>query len=194
MNLELENYVAVYKNILSDNLCEDIIKNLEKCEFGRHEFINYQGNYVPRNTDPEVYSPHLDPNGEFEIYTYEKTMKMIFSSLEIYYKSKANFSWYNNWNGYTPLKFNKYVPTTEMTNHCDHISDIFDGTIRGIPTLTVIGLLNDDFTGGEFVMFEDRVYELSKGDIIIFPSLFLYPHRVNPVISGSRYSVVSWVY
>jgi predicted 2-oxoglutarate/Fe(II)-dependent dioxygenase YbiX len=81
-----------------------------------------------------------------------------------------------------------------MSNHCDHITDIFNGTIKGIPTLTVIGLLNNNFTGGEFVMFEDKIYELDAGDIIVFPSIFLYPHRVNPITSGTRYSVVSWVY
>jgi hypothetical protein len=194
MYLELEKYVGIYKNALSDNLCEDIIKNLENCQFGRHEFIDYSGSYSPSNTDPEVYSPHIDPNGDFEIYTYEKTVKIIYSVLENYYKTSINFSWYNGWNGYTPLKFNKYTALTEMTNHCDHISDIFDGTVKGIPTLTVIGLLNGNFTGGEFVMFEDKVYELHAGDIIIFPSIFLYPHRVNPILSGIRYSVVSWVY
>jgi hypothetical protein len=194
MHLNLEKYVGVYKNVLSDNLCEDTLKNLENCNFGRHEFIDYSGRYSPSNTDPEVYSPHLDPYVKFESYTYEKTIKIFFSVLENYYKNTVNFSWHGGWNGYTPLKFNKYVPSTEMSNHCDHITDIFDGTIKGIPTLTVIGLLNNNFTGGEFVMFEDKIYELDAGDIIVFPSIFLYPHRVNPITSGTRYSVVSWVY
>lgn len=194
MHLSLEKYVGVYKNVLSDNLCKDILINLEKSNFDRHEFIDYSGQYSPSNTDPEVYSPHLDSSTGFEIDIYEKTIQTFFSVLENYYKNTVNFSWYDGWNGYTPLKFNRYTPATEMVNHCDHITDIFDGTIKGIPTLTVIGLLNKDFTGGDFVMFEDKTYDLGAGDIIVFPSIFLYPHRVNPIASGIRYSVVSWVY
>ena len=43
-------------------------------------------------------------------------------------------------------------------------------------------------------MFEDKTYKLNKGDVLMFPSTFLYPHRVEPVIEGTRYSYVSWIY
>ena len=36
--------------------------------------------------------------------------------------------------------------------------------------------------------------ELKKGDLLIFPSNFMYPHRVEPVLSGIRYSYISWVW
>jgi len=81
-----------------------------------------------------------------------------------------------------------------MENHCDHIHTMFDGTRRGIPTLTVMAALNDDYQGGELVMFEDQPIELSTGDVIIFPSNFLYPHKIEPVTSGVRYSFVSWCF
>jgi hypothetical protein len=32
------------------------------------------------------------------------------------------------------------------------------------------------------------------GDVIIFPSTFLYPHKVNEVKKGIRYSFVSWAW
>ena len=28
--------------------------------------------------------------------------------------------------------------------------------------------------------------------LIIWPSNFMFPHRVNPVIKGTRYSIVAW--
>jgi len=43
-------------------------------------------------------------------------------------------------------------------------------------------------------MFKDKKIKLKQGDLILFPSLFLYPHRVEPVFKGVRYSYVSWVY
>ena len=81
-----------------------------------------------------------------------------------------------------------------MAEHCDHISSLFDGNVKGIPMLSIVGQLNDDFDGGEFVMWRDKVIPFETGDVIIFPSNFMYPHRVEPVTKGDRYSYVSWAY
>ena len=72
--------------------------------------------------------------------------------------------------------------------------DLFDGEKKGIPILTIVGLLNKDYNGGEFVMLEDEIINLEPGDIVVFPSLFLYPHRVNEVLEGTRYSFASWAW
>jgi predicted 2-oxoglutarate/Fe(II)-dependent dioxygenase YbiX len=53
-------------------------------------------------------------------------------------------------------------------------------------------LLNDDFEGGDFLMFDGKKLNLSAGDIVIFPSNFLYPHAVTTVTKGTRYSFVAW--
>ena len=53
-------------------------------------------------------------------------------------------------------------------------------------------MLNDDFEGGDFVMFTDQKIEFNKGDLLVFPSNFLYPHRVEEVKSGTRFSFISW--
>ena len=47
--------------------------------------------------------------------------------------------------------------------------------------------------GGEFFMI-DKQREFSKGDILIFPSNFIYPHVVKPVTKGIRYSFISWIW
>ena len=52
----------------------------------------------------------------------------------------------------------------------------------------------DDYKGGEFIMFDDYEIKFKAGDLIIFPSVFLYPHLVKPVKKGIRYSFVSWCY
>lgn len=53
--------------------------------------------------------------------------------------------------------------------------------------------LNDDYEGGEFAFFDrELVYKLKKGDALMFPSNFMYPHEVMPVTSGTRYSIVTW--
>ena len=43
-------------------------------------------------------------------------------------------------------------------------------------------------------MFDDTEIHLEVGDLLIFPSNFLYPHKVNMVTEGTRHSFVSWVW
>ena len=53
---------------------------------------------------------------------------------------------------------------------------------------------NNDYEGADLFFWEKDVVELGKGDIIIFPSLFLFPHGVTEAISGTRYSGVCWAW
>jgi predicted 2-oxoglutarate/Fe(II)-dependent dioxygenase YbiX len=71
---------------------------------------------------------------------------------------------------------------------------MFDGERKGIPILSVLGILNDNYEGGEFIMFDDYKINLKMGDVLIFPSIFLYPHKVKSVNKGTRYSFISWVW
>jgi predicted 2-oxoglutarate/Fe(II)-dependent dioxygenase YbiX len=54
--------------------------------------------------------------------------------------------------------------------------------------------INDDYEGGElcFPTFNIDI-KPDAGDLIFFPSSYAYPHYVKPVISGTRYSIASWM-
>lgn len=55
--------------------------------------------------------------------------------------------------------------------------------------------LNSDFEGGEFnFKSNDEVIQFPQGigDCIIFPSNFIFPHKVNPVTRGTRHAIVAW--
>ena len=110
----------------------------------------------------------------------------------------------NNWEThsfYLPMK-NEFITHIDdlsvsfnrKEEKCDHIHTIFDGKKRGIPVLSIVGALNEDYEGGEFIMWETEKIELPQGSIMIFPSNFMYPHKVMPVTKGTRYSYVSWTY
>jgi predicted 2-oxoglutarate/Fe(II)-dependent dioxygenase YbiX len=57
--------------------------------------------------------------------------------------------------------------------------------------------LNDAFEGGEFVFsLSDNSLEQyiqGTGDAIVFPSNFIFPHRVNKITKGTRYALIGWV-
>jgi predicted 2-oxoglutarate/Fe(II)-dependent dioxygenase YbiX len=53
--------------------------------------------------------------------------------------------------------------------------------------------VNDDYEGGEFTFFDQTIsYKQEKGSVLLFPSSFQYPHQVNPVTKGVRYSIITW--
>ena len=120
-------------------------------------------------------------------------MKEIWNAIHNYI-TDLNFPWFDCWKAYSEIRFNKYSENTKMAQHCDHIHTLFDGENKGIPILSVLGILNNDYKGGEFIMFEDEEIKLNEGDLLIFPSIFLYPHKVEPVTKGIRYSFISWVW
>ena len=187
MKKELRDYVKIYKNCFTPQVCEDTIAQLNSVEFQKNTFYNEKTG-TPENIgdDPNSYTGKI-PNTD-------QLMSTTWKILEQYIVKELQFPWFDRWNGFSITKFNMYEPGLQMKEHCDHIRDIFSGDIKGVPILTVLGLLNDNYIGGELVLFTDEVYKLSAGDVIVFPSNFLYPHRVNPVISGKRYSTVHWVW
>jgi hypothetical protein len=53
--------------------------------------------------------------------------------------------------------------------------------------LTFVGLLNNNFKGGELCFpRQDISYNLELGDIIIFPGGLTHPHFIKPVTDGRR--------
>jgi predicted 2-oxoglutarate/Fe(II)-dependent dioxygenase YbiX len=183
------DYVKVYENHLPDDLCKSAVEHLNKAHWEKHRF------YQPINDEYVSFDNELSVSYE-SIPEAEAINKQIWFALEKYIlKDFASFGdWFTGWHGYAAARFNRYDPTTQMKLHCDHIHSLFDGKIRGIPVLTVLGGLNDDYEGGEFMMFGDHQVNLPAGAVLVFPSNFMFPHEVKPVKSGIRYSYVSWTW
>ena len=193
MNKNIEYYFHHKKNFLDEKFCENSIDELDKNEWDKHNFESSGGVLTKPSGNNEleiIYDENFSFNvGEINNFIVQNLHSAILEYIESY-----NFDWFNGWEGYSPIRFNRYSSGQTMKNHCDHIHSMFDGERKGIPILSIIGLLNDDYEGGELIMFEDKKIDTKAGDILIFPSNFLYPHKVTPVSKGVRYSYVSWVW
>lgn len=185
--MNLLDYVKTYNNSIDKDKLDTTVRELKSVdsEFEQHTF----------------YDAYKKQNVSFEkelsvAYSYTSTkafiMHLIWNSLKNYIKD-INSEVFTSWQGYSEVRFNRYNPNTQMAIHCDHIHTLFDGNQRGIPILTILGLLNDDFEGGDFILCGEKV-EFKAGDIMIFPSNFLYPHKVDEITKGIRYSFVSWAW
>tara|TARA_R100000152_G_scaffold5555_1_gene2033 strand:+ start:581 stop:1159 length:579 start_codon:yes stop_codon:yes gene_type:complete len=87
----------------------------------------------------------------------------------------------------------QYTHYESPNGHYDWHLDIMANGINH-RKISVICALNDDFVGGnvEFKFGKtNEIVELSKGGAVFFPSFYL--HRVTPIISGERKSLVQWV-
>lgn len=193
MKKKLIDYVKHYKLYLNENICDSTVKqlkNLNVDKWNQHKFNHPLSNeLINVSGNQELFVSYSN-----EILTKEIIMKEIWNIINKYIVHDLKFNWFTGWNGYTEVRFNKYSKNKKMAEHCDHIHSMFDGNQKGIPTLSVLGILNDDYEGGEFIMFEDEEIKFKKGDILVFPSIFLYPHKVEPVTKGTRYSFISWVW
>jgi predicted 2-oxoglutarate/Fe(II)-dependent dioxygenase YbiX len=185
----LNDYVKVYENHLPVDLCKSACENLEEINWHQHSFYqSHTNSYISHDHELSVSRDNIPEKEEIN--------KQVWFALEQYIlKDFARFgAWFGGWNGYSEIRFNRYDPTTQMKLHCDHIQSMFDGQRKGVPILTVLGALNDDYEGGELMMFGDQRVHLPAGSVVVFPSNFMFPHEVKPVKSGTRYSYVSWAW
>ena len=190
INESIKDYVKVYKEFFNKEFCKDVIAELQDNNWETHSF------YMPDKNEYVSFDNELAVSFNTTDKCSLRLSNKIWDAINQYITVdlKSFESWFSAWNGYTQARFNKYVVGTKMKEHCDHIHTVFDGTRRGIPVLSIVGALNEDYEGGDFIMWETEKIELPQGSIMIFPSNFMYPHKVTPVTSGTRYSYVSWTY
>ena len=187
-NTALKDYVKIYKGFYDQNFCKQIVNELKEVTWNKHAYyINALNKVVQNENELDISLQSTESKSELD--------KKIWSAINQYICVDMSYmnKWFNAWSGYSLARFNKYSVGTEMKVHCDHIQSLFDGNKKGIPFLTVLGLLNNNYEGGKFFLCGEEV-DMSTGDVIVFPSNFLYPHEVKKVTSGERYSFVSWVW
>ena len=184
MNVFLGKWIGYYENVVPDNLCDDI--------------INYTVNN--KTMTPSTYSTHSGESSRSservlmddvwfrfgEDKFYEEMRELTLKVLDIYNKVHNV-----NCTRLTDFRVNRYNSGGFMSEHIDNIHHSH-GQQYGYPHLSVLLFLNEDYEGGEFVV-ADNEYQTEKGSAIIFPSNFMFPHKVNKVEYGTRWSVVSWL-
>lgn len=171
----------LWDNALPKWFCEEQIKNIDwnKKTFGQIKYKNDDiVNEEKRITDV-VWLDRYSPIG----------------CIANTYISRANdqAGWNLNLTEFGSIQIGKY--SSEKKGFYDwHTDDGMRPNKEGkVRKLSVSILLSDSssFEGGnfEFKDFETQP-ELKQGSIIVFPSQL--EHRVKPVISGTRYSAVTW--
>lgn len=185
MDRNLTSYVKVYDRLDAD-FCAKAVEELRAASWHKHAYHN------PTTGENTTYDTDLNVSWE-QFSCRQQIMDAIWGCLQSYMQD-CGTPWFHTWNGFSGVRFNKYEVGQEMKLHCDHIHSMFEGGQSGVPTLSILGALNNDYEGGELIFWEDEVMPLPAGSIMVFPSNFLYPHEVRKVKTGDRFSFVSWAY
>ena len=78
-----------------------------------------------------------------------------------------------------------------MSRHVDNIHHSH-GQQWGYPQVSALLFLNDDYTGGKFNVVNTS-FNPESGSALIFPSNFIYPHSVDNITKGTRWSIITWL-
>ena len=177
----LEAIVEI-KNVVSNEFIDKIIplinkkakKNLTVISGLSKDVRNVKGYHLTFDTPTDLFYWNYIKSEIERIYTFYKAKfpKMM--------SSKIN-----------QIDLLKYSPEGKYEIHTDH----FTTSIRA---LSIIINLNDDYEGGDLIFTDQSEKEikrlkLGKGSIVFFPSNFMYPHSIQPITKGTRYSIVAWL-
>ena len=180
----LGKWIGHYENVIPDELCDDIIsytiesKKLSPSTYSTHDSTS------PKSSQRVFMDDVWFRDGGDKYYEEMKEHTLnVLSNYQKIHKVVCK--------RYTDFRINRYSSGGFMSEHIDNIHHSH-GQQYGYPHLSVLLFLNEDYKGGEF-MVADNEYKTSKGSAIIFPSNFMFPHKVNNIEYGTRWSVISWL-
>ena len=181
----LEDYIFTLDNVVPNELCDRILKEYRDCSFWTPTSVgNGNVNDQIRNCDTInisegiVLQKNFDVRKKIDEDFYVCASRAINEYRKLFPEVGSEID-----TGYGLLRYK------EGQFYIQH-TDSFQQQQRSV---SCSFLLNDDYEGGEFAFFDrEIVISGSKGSIVMFPSNFMFPHEIMPVISGTRYSIITW--
>lgn len=184
--------INVYRNAIPKDTCDTYINVLESHLNGQTKW-SWQGAQVTNSAEVDVQarnakdfkfnSKGLGPRDDENAALYNMHAG-IFSIVKPCVDDYGRY-WGVGIQSYEAFNFVKYEGAgTHFKIHADHGPTY-------VTTVSIVVYLNDDYEGGEiwFPRF-DLSFKPQPGDIIVFPSTYVYEHASKDMISGTKYSVV----
>jgi hypothetical protein len=185
--------INIYRGAITKEQGEEYINTLEKnlSNSGRYRWNgakvtnSAEVTVSARNAlDFKISSKNLGPRTPENAELYD-THERIFQALKQCIDDYGAY-WGVGIQYYESFNFVKYDgPGTHFKVHADHGPTY-------VCTVSAVIYLNDDYEGGEisFPRFNNLVIKPKAGDIVVFPSTYIYEHASEDMISGVKYAVV----
>jgi len=162
--------IEKFKNVIDPDTCDLLIKYLED---NLHESIDLDYRHGQNVICKEI---TLQPHTELDMIVFE-----IIGNVAKKYKEKYSFFQARGDTGYQLRKI-----TGKTREHVDNIT-------KDQRNVSIILGLNSDYEKGEFHFpVQDFSTTVKRGEAIVFPVYFMYPHFVEEPI-GYRYTINTWI-
>ena len=193
--MQLKNDYWYFKKAVPERICDDIVKYAKSIK----DNMGITGD----EGDPETLDQVKDLKKRRDSNVVWLNEPWIYREIQPYvHRANKNADWNFQWESSEHCQFTKYNKGQYYTWHRDGF--IKPNKHDKIRKLSVTLSLSDekDYEGGELEFdfghtdpSKERITHkcteiLSKGSLVVFPS-FIW-HRVCPVKSGTRYSLVIW--
>jgi len=182
--VELNDFIHVYENALESDICDFLISLFEQVS-DKHERHDNEGkpNFTQfnlteyRELAPEVNQVHnciIKKMFEYRDQYYEFTDRRVFPEENAFEQFRIK--------NYVPGGDDRFDTHVDVTNH--------ESARR---FLSFMWYLNDVESGGETI-FKDLSVQPKKGTLLIFPPLWMFPHKGNSTLSGPKYIMSAYLH
>ena len=189
--LSMSEHILHLPAFIDRNQCLSVMNSLDNLE--RDDSAPYTDGLL--NDDADTY---FDPNIK---YIDNVRDRIFIDGLKEYASKIRSF----NWSYYDTKSFHcseviirRYNEGSEFKyHHDDIIGEIFPHWfLRRQNILTCNFYFSDaeNYEGGDLVFTCGKTFHPSMGDIIIFPSNWMFYHEVQKITKGKRYSGTVWLY
>jgi hypothetical protein len=190
--IEVAPGILVYDDVIQDfkTLAKDIEEGMEAARLGwKDAFVkDYSGVVINKKIrdveqisiekiQPGLANPIKESFYNTLFGIFEDNFSVIENDYRLFYNVETN--WHDT---YQVLKYGK---DQHFAAHSDH-------GFSYVCTVSTVMYLNDNYSGGGLHFpFLDYTYTPEEGDIVLFPSTFLYMHAALPVEEGIKYAAVT---
>jgi hypothetical protein len=193
--------IYVYKNVMNDP--DDFLKNIKQvfengtAKWDSIEEINLANKNKPRSAKRDLETFTIPYRlAKFLLDTHNMPMQAfnnivgnkLYSILD---KIEKDYCQNLHPMPMPPVHEPYYILKYGENNFFD---DHGDTTFSHPRAVSLIFYLNSDYEGGEIEFPElDLIYKPKGNDVLVFPSNFIYHHKVHSITSGTRYAIVTWL-
>jgi|TARA_R110000803_G_scaffold58243_1_gene116467 Rps23 Pro-64 3,4-dihydroxylase Tpa1-like proline 4-hydroxylase len=187
--MEVDNFVRVYNAVDKKIISKFLLYTRKTKEFEDAPIETSDGTVVDTKIrDVKTLWLSDDNVSLTNVHWYNYFNNCFIQHIEKYKKdTNSEYMHYHNNFEMNVLKYNK---DNFYTWHTDH-------SFKTPRTMSSILLCNDSYKGGEIVFKLPNEKEFSVecgvGDLLLFPSNFMFAHCVKPVTEGERITVVGWI-
>lgn len=188
----ISNYIKQYSNLLPQPTVDMLIRYIQSTQFQEANVVDERGggvvDYRARKTN--LLGLHnLGGRGNYTKAKWYNVLKYIGHTMLDKYREDLGIEdiIYKH---ITQIDILKYGVDDHFVEHHDHCFEI-------PRSLSISFILNDNYEGGDLQFIDPATKQTTtikkqKNSMVIFPSSFMYRHRVTPVTKGERYSVIIW--